>query len=418
GISIDELLASLATMTTQGIKTSEATSGLKAALANIIKPTKDAEKEAKRLGIEFDAASLRSKGLNKFLQEITSSAEFNQDSFVKLFGSVEGLNAITALTTGNSAKFNEVLGQMQNKSGATKTAFDKMAETLAFQEDQFAALVEVTKIFIGEALTPIVKKLIEFGRVALEAFIGLPEPMRNMITKGAALVGVMVALVSAGAALAAGAKLLIPALVGLAKPLAIAAVVASPLIATFLALRQSFAENEEQANTFGAAMSRIWTTIQNAVSVVMQVFGSFFSGIKAGFQAFITEAKPTIDAFVQALDQLSQSLALESGEAGAQTLRKAGSAGETVGRTFGKVAEVVIRVATAILQIGQGMADAWQTAGDVLEPVFSAFSDVGAEIEKILGSVGALNSSVGSGASAWQAIGSAITTVGGILATG
>lgn len=418
GISMDELFASISSVTASGIKTSAAATGLKAAMANIIKPTGDAAKEADRLGIKFDAASLRSKGLNKFLKEITGSAKFNKESFGKLFSSVEGLNTITALTANNSAKFTETLDAMAKKSGATKTAFDKMSETMAFQEDQFAALVDVSKIMIGEALAPLVRKLIEFGRVALEAFNSLPEPMRNMIVKGAALVAVVIALVAAGSALASGIGLLAPALAVIAKPAAILAAVLGPLILTFLALKQSFAENAEQGASFGASMSSIWNTIQNGVSIVGQVFSTFFGGVKAGFQSFVTEAKPTIDAFVAALAELSSALSLEGGDAAAGTLKKAGDAGQTTGKVFGKIAEVVLRVATAAIQVGTGMAEAWTAAGDIMSPIFDAFSDAGTSISEMLSSVGLLNSEVGSGAGAWKAIGGAITTVIGIIASG
>src|SRR6185503_6933257 len=56
GVSFSDLLAAIAAVTTQGLDTSEAVTGMKAALANIIKPTADATKEAARLGIKFDAA--------------------------------------------------------------------------------------------------------------------------------------------------------------------------------------------------------------------------------------------------------------------------------------------------------------------------------------------------------------------------
>lgn len=46
GVSIDDLLASVASLTANGIGTSEAMTGIKAALSNIIKPTSDASKMA------------------------------------------------------------------------------------------------------------------------------------------------------------------------------------------------------------------------------------------------------------------------------------------------------------------------------------------------------------------------------------
>jgi len=69
GVSLDELLSSVSALTTGGIKTKQAYTGLKAILANIAKPTEDAAAEAERLGVAFDASALRAKGLHKFLTD-------------------------------------------------------------------------------------------------------------------------------------------------------------------------------------------------------------------------------------------------------------------------------------------------------------------------------------------------------------
>jgi TP901 family phage tail tape measure protein len=118
GVAFGDLLAAIASITGQGLDTAGAVTGLKAALANIIKPTSDATKEAARLGIKFDAATLRARGLTGFLDAITSSAKFNADSLAKLFGSVEALNAITALTANHSATFTAICPHATAWSGS------------------------------------------------------------------------------------------------------------------------------------------------------------------------------------------------------------------------------------------------------------------------------------------------------------
>jgi len=157
GISFDELNAAVAALTASGIKTSEAMSGLKAAISNILKPTEDAREEAERLGIQFDAAALRSKGLDGVLQSITGSANFTEDSVIKLFGSIEGLNTILALTGVGAAKFEAALSAMELKSGATATAFNKMADTV---NNQIQNMVNNLRLVLIESG---LKLLDEFG---------------------------------------------------------------------------------------------------------------------------------------------------------------------------------------------------------------------------------------------------------------
>lgn len=69
-LGTNELFSSLAVLTANGIATSEGVSALKAALSNIIKPTKEAENAAKALGISFDAKTLGDKGLMGFASYI------------------------------------------------------------------------------------------------------------------------------------------------------------------------------------------------------------------------------------------------------------------------------------------------------------------------------------------------------------
>lgn len=61
-VSTQELFGSIAVLTKNGIRTSEAITGLKAAYSNILKPSAEAAKLSQSLGIEFNAAHLKSVG--------------------------------------------------------------------------------------------------------------------------------------------------------------------------------------------------------------------------------------------------------------------------------------------------------------------------------------------------------------------
>ncbi len=236
GVSFSDLLAGVASITGQGLDTAEAVTGLKAALANVIKPSSDAAQEAARLGIKFDAATLRAKGLRSFLDSITSSARFNADSISKLFGSVEALNAVMALTANQSAVFHGILGQMASRTGATKVAFDKMAGTLAFQEKRFAALKAAALIVIGQALEPIEKAIVRVKSAVLEAFLRIPAPIRDFAVRAFAAVSVLLVLVGTAIAAKAAIALLVLGLKALGISIGAILVGLLPVIAGFAAL--------------------------------------------------------------------------------------------------------------------------------------------------------------------------------------
>ncbi len=93
-VSTEELFASLATLTKSGIGTSEAITGMKAAMSNIIKPSSEAAKMAEELGLNFSSAHLKSVGWAQFLEEIREKTGGNTDQMAKLFGSVEALTQL------------------------------------------------------------------------------------------------------------------------------------------------------------------------------------------------------------------------------------------------------------------------------------------------------------------------------------
>ena len=153
GVEFDELLAGMATITTKGIKTAEAATSLSGVFAALMKNTGGAQKEAKRLGIEFSGAALRAKGLRGFLQQITGAAKFNESSLIRLFGRVEAVKGVLALTSEGGKKFAETLGAMETRAGATGDAFGQMSQTFAFRADKLRAAYEQAITAAGDFVT-------------------------------------------------------------------------------------------------------------------------------------------------------------------------------------------------------------------------------------------------------------------------
>lgn len=131
GVSVDELLASVASLTANGIGTSEAMTGMKAALSNIIKPTGEAGKLAEQLGVDFSAAALQAKGWAGFLADLQDKTGGNTDQLATLFGSVEALNTVLTLTSEQgTALMNKTLGEMASNTTALDEAYKAMSGTL------------------------------------------------------------------------------------------------------------------------------------------------------------------------------------------------------------------------------------------------------------------------------------------------
>lgn len=153
GLSVQEMLGAVAAMTQQGVKTSTAVDYIRSALSNILKPTKEAKDAAQELGVAFGAPALASKGLATFLQDVVVKSGATREQIGKLFGSIEAMNAVFALTNAGGERFAELLVNQEHRAGAAGRAVDTMTQALAFQVDRYEALKEAATISFGEAVT-------------------------------------------------------------------------------------------------------------------------------------------------------------------------------------------------------------------------------------------------------------------------
>ncbi|HHB11933.1 MAG TPA: phage tail tape measure protein, partial [Chromatiales bacterium] len=154
-VPFEEIAAAIATLTAAGLPTSQAITAIKAALSNILKPASQATKLAGELGIQFDAAALKSKGFSGVLADVARATGGNVDKLGQLFGSVEALNGVLILAGTGADAFRANLEAMGQSAGSTQTAFEKMAGNvdLAMQRVKnaaFSALSQIGQPFIDE----------------------------------------------------------------------------------------------------------------------------------------------------------------------------------------------------------------------------------------------------------------------------
>ncbi len=138
GVSVDELMATFATLTGVSGNTAEVSTQLAAVFTALVKPTSEAGKMAQQMGIEFNAASIKSAGgMRNFLAELDTSVKayasksgmLEQEIYGKLFGSAESLRALGPLTGKLAAKFDENVEAMKGSAGTIDDAFATMSSS-------------------------------------------------------------------------------------------------------------------------------------------------------------------------------------------------------------------------------------------------------------------------------------------------
>lgn len=238
GLGMDIYSTSMAVLTKNGLQTSKATTGLKAAFSNIIKPTDDAIKVSQALGIEFNAAAVKSKGLLGFMKDVKSAMqqaapeyvkisnsysivtskmdamekagkksnkEYKElaktkkalakqmdlmaqaanspiQGFAKLFGSVEALNTMMVLTSDQGMKdFDEILKTMPGSMGLVEEGFKKMDEGVKDTWEDTLVKMQNVAIKFGDIVAPTFSKVIEKFSSFLDWASNLDSNTKNLI---------------------------------------------------------------------------------------------------------------------------------------------------------------------------------------------------------------------------------------------
>lgn len=184
GIELDELFASLATLTKGGINTNRATTALRATLLSVIKPTDESRKAAERLGLEWSAASLKSKGLVRFLADLRGATGGNSEVIAELVPNVRALNAVMALTGKQFDELIDIQRQFEDRSGSTQEAFGKQADTFRSKTIRMSLAVDRLQTAFGRLTLPGILPIIEELTKSLEALLSVSERFELQQTVG------------------------------------------------------------------------------------------------------------------------------------------------------------------------------------------------------------------------------------------
>ena len=124
GVGIEELNAAISTVTATGVPVESTFAGLRQVIAAIQKPTKEASDAAEKLGIDFSATALSTKGLGGVLEELVAKGGASEETLAQFFGSVEARTAILPLLNDQLVSFNKNLENQANAQGkAAEAAF-------------------------------------------------------------------------------------------------------------------------------------------------------------------------------------------------------------------------------------------------------------------------------------------------------
>lgn len=162
GISFEQGVAAIDSLTAIGVPTSVATNQIRAMLVELQKPTTEVSKLFQEMaGKSFPQFIQEGGNLAAALGLIEQGAKQSGKDLSEVFGSVEALNAFLSLSGPNMERFVGFLEEMGMSAGATQKAFETMSKTLSFQVDRVRAKFSNLLKNVGRQIEPFAVKIVE-----------------------------------------------------------------------------------------------------------------------------------------------------------------------------------------------------------------------------------------------------------------
>lgn len=356
GVPFETLSAAIAALTVAGAPTSEAITGIKAALTNIINPTKEAQEMADSLGLQFNATALKTKGFEGVLNDVYKATGGSTEQMAKLFGSTEALNAVFVLSADKTGKFKDALSEMSNAAGSTQIAYDKVANEFENINQRLANNFQATIISIGQEMLP------EYGKIAT-ALSDVFKGIKVGVDSGA-FDPLFDFLGATGTSIADWLNKVAAAL-----PEALEKLDFDKLIASFKSLGTSLKTAFEAifgdidlttSEGLSKAIQKVIDSVaalQNVVAGIITSFGPFLSAISAGIDKFSDADASTQDlvgtfmGFATQLNMVVDNIGILTGAL--EVLAVASSVNAAVG--LGNLFSSTTRLGPAIYDLGQGV---------------------------------------------------------------
>lgn len=153
GISIDQVLGAVASLTKQGTPTAQAMTQIRAAIQGTAG--------------ELGGAAFQGRTFQEALQLINEKAGGSASKMKEMLGTDEGLAATLALTGKNAKSAASDLGELQNSLGATEAAFEKMKDAA---DNQLTLLANNVQAYLRPLGEKILKEVSDIAKAFNEAF--------------------------------------------------------------------------------------------------------------------------------------------------------------------------------------------------------------------------------------------------------
>jgi TP901 family phage tail tape measure protein len=158
GISIEEVSAAIATLTINGVKTSEAFTQINSLLVSLLKPSQDMTKIFKEWGVTSGESAIATFGFSGVLEKLGQATQGSTTELAKLIRNARGLRGALALTGPTDfAGFEATLKKITESSDSFQKAIAISTESAGFKIE--AELNKVKNFLINDFATNFLKTI-------------------------------------------------------------------------------------------------------------------------------------------------------------------------------------------------------------------------------------------------------------------
>lgn len=156
GWSIEEVSAAIGILANSGIKGSQAGTGLRRVLSELLNPSDRAKEAIERLGLSMEELDPRTHSLTEILKKL-KDAGADAGDIMLIFGDRGGQVALKLMAAGDAT--DELTNKLKTMSGVTEEIAKQQEEGLNAQLKILKNNMNDLAITIGEQLAPVIKEL-------------------------------------------------------------------------------------------------------------------------------------------------------------------------------------------------------------------------------------------------------------------
>lgn len=312
GVSLEEVAGDLSILRNAGIDASTIGTSLRSMLSRLVGPTGEAAGLLQQLGVKTQDVQGNFLGLGPVVEELQKAMQgmgnAEQAAALKTIFGEEALASSIQLMKVSPAEIEKITGAINNSSGATEEAYNRMRNSTGFTLRQMVVDVQTTITALSGSQGNLLKSFASSVSSVLSSFTAAsqanPAVASLAISIGAVVVGLTGFLFVAASAVkfisfigesweiaSKGVKIFNAAmnagkLSALTNPYVLAIVA---IIAVIYLLYTNW-------DTITAAMSAVWTAVVSAIS---SAWGSFVGMLNAGWEAITNAGSAFLDFLME-----------------------------------------------------------------------------------------------------------------------